>query len=268
MKQHLYFTNQYWEITPYTIIKKDIHEIDHEQNRKSIDFEPELINNAITLSDSNSIVIDERLDSSDIFRFLKATSGGSDGDNLTREDAQSLTKKLLALGYLFSKGTNEPKGIIISGADFEKKIFSGIVVPIMKIHWVDASDSNIEKDTYLFSDLAEDTDIITYVDCSDEIPLGWFFNQISHGIRVEAKGEEMKILPPKKLQLITEREPQSKSETHRFFDIKLSEILDQDGFDYLGRLLDSRWDKSQWNLYYNLAAHAIQLYMKFGFKIS
>lgn len=194
----------------------------------------------------------------------------------------NVISKLLALGYLLNTHRNygEMKAIVgmdgvespvgESNGGTGKSIFGEMIEQIKKTFVVDAKKPGLTHDNFIYDGMSDQTEVIIFDDCRPNLDFEAFFSQITKGVKINSKGMKRVRIDPPKFYFTTNHVlgGRGNSFDRRQFVITFSDFFNKNRNpgDFFGRQLFHNWDQDQWNLYYNIMACAIQVYMRFGLR--
>ncbi len=130
---------------------------------------------------------------------------------------------------------------------------------------VDGKTADMKADKFLYHGVDERTREIVIDDVGVNFPFEILFSQITNFIRVKPFAGAPITLPAPIFTITTNHSinGEGNSFKRRQYPLAFSNFFNEfrTPAHYFGHQLFTDWDKSQWNLYYNLMATAIQIYM-------
>jgi DNA primase len=226
---------------------------------------------------------------SQFLRYLRNTSDFSWQKNpgeITPDDRmenyQHLLAKLWAFGYLLHTYFVRSKAKAVIGMDGKlsalgesqggtgKSIFGFAVGQIIPQFYLDATRKDITDDKFLWDGMTEKHDNCFIDDVRTNFDFKILFNSIEGRWEVQNKGERRFRIPEdetSKIYLTTNNaiNGEGNSYKRRQFVIAFSDYYNANRTpaDEFGGDLFSDWNQNQWNLFYNMAAQALQVYFRF-----
>lgn len=298
-KQLLFFTNEYWEVTPNNIKAHKYTGLNYAAWRDDIiPFSPTLIENPLKLTitedkDQPKPTITCNVpDKADIVKYFTATSdilwrtseSGNKEDTDKRIDVlyASLADKIIAAGYTLS-GYMDPslmKAVICMDAlesevgrsegGTGKSIFATMFEYLIPTVVISAKNPRLAEDPHLYEQVNERTKLIDLDDCRKSFDFESFLADITRGITVNPKGLKRIYVGLKRWIVTTNHSirGEDRSYLRRQYVIAFSDYFNQDRtpFDVFGHAMFVEWDHDQFNWFYNFMAGCLQVFMIHGLK--
>lgn len=199
------------------------------------------------------------------------------------ENAEHLVAKLTSIGYLLHnyKDSSVSKAVIfMDGRQSEvgtsngrsgKSLAGKAIEHVIPQHYIGAKGKNLTDDAFIFDGLNEKHRNLFLDDVRANIDFEFFFPMITGKVMVNQKGGKRFTLSfeqtPKLLISTNHAINGDGSSFHdRQWLVAYSDYYNDDHkpMDDFGIAFFSEWDYEQWNLFYNLMATCIQLYLKLG----
>lgn len=199
------------------------------------------------------------------------------------ENTEHLMAKLTAIGYLLHsyKDSSVSKAVILmdgrqsevgtSNGRTGKSLMGKAIEHVIPQHYIGAKGKNLTDDVFLFDGLTEKHRNLFLDDVRANIDFEFFFPLITGKLMVNQKGGRRFTLPfeqTPKLLISTNHaiNGEGSSFQDRQWLVAFSDFYNDDHkpLDDFGVAFFTDWDYEQWNLFYNLMATCIQLYLKYG----
>lgn len=204
-------------------------------------------------------------------------------DALTDEDRRTwkmhLATKLIAWGYKLRDHrdrANMRAVICMDGLESQvgkseggsgKSIYAQATRHAQPLFLVDGKTADLKNDRFLYHGVDERTREIVFDDVRVNFDFELLFSQITEFIRVKPFQGAPITIPSPVFTITTNHaiRGDSTSFRRRQYLLGFSNFFNEyrTPRHYFGHNLFDDWDKAQWNLYYNLMATAIQVYMQF-----
>ena len=276
----------------------------HVWQEKIIDFDAKITPPLLTVSRTEDeqwkITESEAVKKSDIYKFFVATSNFwwqkeyelKEGKWSKKETADALLPgemdqlrahlvcKLIAAGYTLHEFRNKAqmKAVIaMDGVESEvgksqggtgKSIYSTMFENLLPTAIIDGKKPRLTEDPFIYENVTENTAIIVVDDARSDLDFEFFFSQITRGADVNQKGIKKFRIDAPKFIINTNHDIKGEgtSFSRRQYKLAFSDFFNgqRTPQDYFGKLLFVEWDYEQWNLFYNLMATAIQIYLQFN----
>ncbi len=191
-----------------------------------------------------------------------------------------LVCKLISAGYMLHEFTNKAqmKAVIaMDGVEVEvgksqggtgKSIYSTMFEHLLPTAIIDGKKPRLTEDPFIYENVTENTAIIVVDDARSDLDFEFFFSGITRGIDVNKKGIPKFRLNSPKFIINTNHDikGEGNSFSRRQYRLAFSDFFNANRTpqDYFGKLLFVEWDYDQWNLFYNLMATSIQIYLKYN----
>ncbi len=296
--QYLYFLNNYWKITADSVTAHEYGTLPHTiwsneiiQGKPKL-LDPVLADKQIESATGEKVVLvaaDNGGDKGHMYQFLCHTSCMhhkklAKGQSATREDEliqlRHLLSKILAIGYIMHdyKDLSNMRAIICmdaketeigrSDGGTGKSLFSMMFKELMQTFVIDAKAKNLTEQNHLFEGVDERTKAIILDDCRTNIDFEFFFSKITRAVTVNPKGLKKYDVQAPQFIFNTNHVVggSGNSFNRRQYLLAFSDYFNHSRTpkDEFGCLMFSEWDERQWNLFYNLVAHCIRIYLKYG----
>lgn len=199
------------------------------------------------------------------------------------ENAQHLMAKLTSFGYLVHsyKDSSVCKAVVCmdgrlsevgsSNGRSGKSIYGKAIGAVLPQVYIPAKGKNLTDDQFLTTDVTEKHKNIFLDDVRANIDFEFFFPWITGNMTVNQKGGRRFTLgfeQTPKLLITTNHAMNGDggSFKDRQWLVAFSDYYNETHkpIDDFGQQFFSDWDFEQWNLFYNLVANCIQLYLKYG----
>ncbi len=298
--QWMFFKNQVWQITKDEIIplkygqsnklvwKNEI--INHE-----VSVLPKQFN--VGIDEETGLYTVEIMEADNIFlKFLQNTARmywkkEKEGEELTRkevlEQQQHLANRLYAFGYLLHRYKDPEKAWCVYSMDARlsdegesfggsgKSLALGALQRIMNYAYLDGRKPNLTKDVHIFGQVNENTDFLFLDDAGQTVDFEVFFNVItgdmdcnpkfgsytlpfttSPKIAMNTNFTNRRINPSVERRLLYN----AYSDYYHYGPNENYSEQWQPSDDFGKRLFDD-FDENQWNMFLNLMANCVQLYL-------
>lgn len=199
------------------------------------------------------------------------------------ENIEHLLAKLTAMGYLLHnyKDPGVCKAVVAmdgklsevgaSNGRTGKSLLGKAIAQMVNQVYIGGKSKNLTEDNFLYNDVTDKTKNIFIDDVRANLDFEHFFPLITGDLSVNVKSGGRFILPFSKTPklLITTNHAingDGSSFADRQWVIAFSDYYNDTHkpVDDFGVSFFSEWDYAQWNLFYNLCACSIHLYLKFG----
>lgn len=303
-KQRLYFKDNCWEISKtdlkeldYTAVNYNIwadqkHEFPAKLiPQKLIDVKLEGDNQfsySLTPAGKNCQFLQFLINASNYtWRKEKQIAGGDDSVCIEPEEIAEnnlhLISKLAAFGYmvLSAKDRSVSRAVVaMDGKQSEvgqsngrsgKSILGEALKQIQKTLYIDGKKKEIESDTFLWDGLDEKYSTVFLDDVRTNFSLEFLFANITGDWNANWKGGRRFNIPfhqSPKIYITTNHALNGRGSSFmdRQYLIAFSDFYNDDHkptHDF-GCLFFDEWDYEQWNLFWNLVANCVQVYLKYG----
>lgn len=302
--QRLYFKNSVWEIkagelkeVDYTDVTYNIwhdqkHEFPAQLHKKPIIEvtcnEDKEYSYKLTAEGKRCQFLQFLINTSNFtWRKEKAIADGDtsiviDADELN-ENMQHLISKLAAFGYmaLSAKDRNVSRAVVaMDGKQSEvgqsngrsgKSILGEAMKQISKTLYIDGKKKEIEGDIFIWDGMDEKYKCVFLDDVRTNFSLEFLFANITGDWNVNWKGGRRFTIPftmSPKIYITTNHALNGRGSSFmdRQYLIAFSDFYNDEHKpkDDFGGLFFDDWDFDQWNLFWNLVACSIQIYLKYG----
>lgn len=231
----------------------------------------------------------------DFLNFLNNASNfhwektrGNSNAKLTTEEKidndEHFLSKLCAIGYMLHnyRNSNVLKAVICmdgkmsevgssNGRTGKSIVSSALKVMIPSMMEMSGKKRDLVEDRFIWEGVDERTQLICIDDLRQNIDFEFFFSNITGNMQVDSKGTKKFTIPQHltpKLFLTTNHaiEGEGISFKDRQWLIVFSDYYSDKHrpIDEHKRMFFDEWEKSQWNLYFNMMALALQCYFRFG----
>ena len=298
-RQFMFFTEEYWEITPKGITSHKYTSL-HGAVWKDdiIPFAPKLIEHPVTLKisgeeDHPRIDLEAGIsEDSDILRYFMATSDilwrtahdKSDEATLKRVNTQfaSMADKIIATGYVLSNYMDPGllKAIVCMDAlesengrsegGTGKSIWATMFEHVIPTKVISAKNPRLTEDPHLYEVLDDRTRVVVLDDCRRNLDFESFLSDITRGITSNPKGLKRLFLGPKRMVFTTNHSirGEDRSYVRRQYILAFSDYfnLERTPYSEFKHAMFAEWDHDQFNWFYNFMAGCLQMYMIHGLK--
>jgi hypothetical protein len=204
-------------------------------------------------------------------------------DDELQENVVHLLSKLCAIGYMLMdfKDGNTAKAVIgmdgkqsdigVSNGRSGKSLVGEALRKVKPTAYINGQKTDIETDPFVWNDITEKTQIVFMDDVHGGFKIQSQFANITGDWAVNYKGGGRCTFPfsmSPKLYISTNHALYGSGDSFTdrqwliaFSDFYNSEHKPKDDF---GQLFFDEWEFEQWNLFWNLMAGCIQLYLRFG----
>jgi hypothetical protein len=302
--QRLYFKNRAWEIKPESVKEIDYSAVTYNiWNDQKHDFPAVLINKPLIevelIEDMKfHYSITPEGERCQFLQFLINTSNFTwrkekqiaAGDKTVTVDSEELYEnnlhlisKLAAMGYmaLSAKDRSVSRAVVaMDGKQSEvgqsngrsgKSILGEAQKHIMPTLYIDGKKKDIEGDIFIWDSMTEKTKCVFMDDVRTNFSLEFLFANITGDWNVNCKGGRRFTIPfnqSPKLYLTTNHALNGRGSSFldRQYIIAFSDFYNDEHKpkDDFGGLFFDDWDFDQWNLFWNLLANCLQIYLKYG----
>ena len=219
-------------------------------------------------------------------RLMEEAPDKVDGSELDREESenvQHLVSKLAAIGYMLMtcKDRSVAKAVIaMDGKQSEvgqsngrsgKSIIGEMFKQILPTAFINGKNRDMENDTFLWDAVTEKTRVVFIDDVRTNFDIEFMFPNITGDWNVNHKGGSRAVIPfqlSPKVYIPTNHALNGKgsSFTDRMWIIAFSDYYNDTHkpVDDFGQMFFDEWDFEQWNLFWNLLAVCVQVYLRFG----
>lgn len=199
------------------------------------------------------------------------------------ENIEHLLARLTALGFLLHsyKDPGVCKAVIAmdgklsevgsSNGRSGKSLFGNAVAQIVNQVYIGGKSKNLTEDSFLYNDVTDKTRNLFLDDVRSNIDFEHFFPLITGNLSVNVKSGGRFIIPfenTPKLLITTNHaiNGDGSSFADRQWIIAFSDFYNDTHkpTDDFGLKLFYDWGYDQWNLFYNMCANAVSLYLKYG----
>lgn len=221
---------------------------------------------------------DKHLDETRTPRFGEE---GSKLNDFTEDFKLSLLSKLTAIGYLLHQYNNQAvqKAIIAmderispvgdSQGRSGKSLMSKALEQMVNVVTIPGKGLDLVNDRFAFEQVTSQTRVITLDDLDMRFDFELLFPSITGGVQVNGKGKQRFTLEghQKPKFLLTTNHAilgSSGSFRDRQFKVAFSNYFDEEykpEMEYGCQFFSEDWDQEQWNLFYNLMAECLGLYL-------
>ena len=294
--QCLYFKNSVWYITP-DAIREILYENfpNHVWAEQVIDFEPTLLDPLFSIErkDNNELRLETARDhNSHFLQFLINTSkiywreeeNAQITDEQRLEQSNHLINKISALGYLLHNYRDDSKVYAVIGMDNRisdvgesnggtgKSIFGFAVSKITSYEYLSGKPRKFTENPHIWQNITEKTCFIFIDDARISFDFEFLYPVITGQMTINPKGIAAFTLPKDKtpkLYISTNHalHINGDSDERRQFKIAFSDYYNKSRTpeSETGQVFFSRdWPADQRNLFYNIVASSIQVYLKYG----
>jgi hypothetical protein len=302
--QHFYFENSVWEVTKSKIQQIDYAAMSnhHFWYDKKKQFPAQLIQQPLMRfwkeETGYNYTLSETGKQCHFLQFLinasnftwkkeRMIANGDTSVSITPEDVQEnnthLLSKLCAFGYLLLdfKDPNTAKAVVgMDGKQSEvgesngrsgKSLFGEAMRQIKSSAYINGKKSDIETDTFIWNDIIEKTQFVFIDDVRPRFNFESQFANITGDWAVNYKGGGRATFPfsmsPKEyISTNHALNGDGSSFKARQWLLAFSDFYNDthQPKDDFGLLFFTEWEFEQWNLFYNLCALCVQLYLTFG----
>ncbi len=213
--------------------------------------------------------------------ILKAMAHLNDKEQ--QEMATHLVNKLTGMGYLMHRYRDFTNEKMVIGMDAKespvgesfgrsgKSLIGTALAHVFPVTPIDGKKSNLEDDPFLFENVTPSTAMVFIDDTKPGIKISRFFAVVTGVMEVNGKNQPKKIIPrdkTPKLYMTTNHNPEASdgSTRDRVFLMAFGDWYNEHHkpMHDFGRAFFQEWDNDQWNLFYNLMANCVSLYLKLG----
>lgn len=301
--QRLYFKNSAWEIKPGQMKEIDYSAVNYNiWSDQKYEFPAQLLPRTLLdvhLSDDNkfSYKLTREGERCQFLQFLINTSNFTwrkEKQMLTdktvsidseeqHENVLHLISKLAAFGYLAlsAKDRNVSRAVVaMDGKQSEvgqsngrsgKSILGEAMKQVMKTLYIDGKKKDIEGDIFIWDGMDEKYKAVFLDDVRTNFNLEFLFANITGDWNVNWKGGRRFTIPfnqSSKIYVTTNHALNGRGSSFmdRQYLIAFSDFYNDEHKpkDDFGGLFFDDWDFEQWNLFWNLVANCLQIYLKFG----
>ena len=223
-----------------------------------------------------NFTLNDNAEKCDFLQFLKRTSMiepcGSEYE--CRNDVHLLSK-LCAIGYLIVgyKDSENPRAVFCeSGTRNGKILFANLFKEISQMYVLPGVNIGLTRDTYLWSQMPENTKIVLIDDILEELQLEYLYSYISGDWVVNKKGGKSYVIPFSKSPkiIVTRNKPLVSSDPSSIFRtwrLQFSDYYNQERTvqSEFGKLFYHEWSTADWAYTWELIADCISLYLRYGY---
>ena len=302
--QYLFFKKQYWCITNNGISIKEYDALkgiiwSDQIIDQNIEVHPQLagiIKKEVNATDgyfnSEGKFLEGLFETSHFYQFLTDTSkmywenekNGSLTEEEKKEQQQNLVNKLSALGYLLHTFRNNSKTYAVIGMDHKisevgesnggtgKSLFGGAVEQVVKTVYIPGKSAKLTDNNHIWQNVDENTNVIFFDDVRMAFDFEFLYPIITGKMLVNPKSKPSFYIPESDTPkiFITSNHAvrcQNNSDERRQFKIAFSDFYNKTNTpaDRFGvNLFSNEWSQEQWQLFYNLVAVSLFIYLKHG----
>jgi len=301
--QYLYFQNNAWEITPKGIKPFENSNIRHhiwnnKIHRRNVTLLPPLIKVTKDESGNFSYTVSEQGKKCHFLQFLinssnfshkkeKLKEAGNKDVFITDEEIQEnnkhLISKLCAMGYMTMdfKDPNVVKAVVGmdgkqgTGTDSNGRCGKSLVGVAMQqlvpTAYINGKKRDLESDQFIWNDIVDETQLVFMDDVLKGFNLESQFANLTGSWQVNYKGGGRRTFPfaaSPKMYISTNFTLRGNGDSFRarqwllgFSDYYNAGHQPKDDFKIL---FFNEWENDQWELFWNLIAQCVYLYMNFG----
>lgn len=193
----------------------------------------------------------------------------------------SLMNKLTAIGYLLHSFRNPSKAKAVICMDAKvsevgqsfgrtgKSLVGAALEHMIPTVFIDGKKKDMEKDPFLYEEVDERSELIWFDDIDKSVDFESFFTIITGRLTVNKKGlSKFKIAKQQTPKLFFTTNHAISGDSDSFLDrqvlLGFSDYYNakRKPIDEFGCLFFDEWNQEQWNLFYNLMATCLQLYLQ------
>jgi len=294
--QSFYFKNSIWEVSADNI-KQESHARmrAHIWGDRLLNFDAKVTEPLVNVEynkeyDRFAIAPTETGAKCDFLQFLINTSNFvwrkmKKGEEITSEDeaevSRHIVNKMTAIGYMLHDYKNDSELVAVVAMDGKLsevgssngrsgKSLVGVAIEHMVPQvYIPAKDPKITEDRFIFAEVSERTKNVFIDDCRVSFDFEFLFPYITGKFKVNPKGGQP-------FTLDSQSSPKFYIPTNHTMMGEGGSFKDRQAFmvfsdfyndnhkptDDFGKNFWSDWDDEQWNLYYNLMATCVQLYLR------
>lgn len=294
-EQYFYFDKSCWRIRQNEIKEIGYESITHniwEEQKKN--FQAKYLQHPlITFSQADGIYFYEQSDQAGECHFLQFLINVSNftwrkrTDEIEKielqENRQHLLSKLCAIGYMLMECKDPGNARAVLGMDGKqsevgdsngrsgKSLIGEALRVVLPTAYIPGKRRDLLDDNFLWNDVVENTKIVFFDDVLINFNFEFLFPNITGDWTVNYKGGRRITYPfaeSPKIYIATNHAVKGSGSSFRDRQwlLAFSDFYNADHkpvHDF-GCLFFSEWDYYQWNLFWNLMANCIQLYLKFG----
>jgi DNA primase len=294
--QHFYFQNQYWQIKPTGVSARGYNELPHNVWRERLkDFHatilPPLVSTEKDEDGDYPICLSEDWEKCDVLRFLALTSEYNWRDKekgytveQCREHTFSLLTKLTAIGYLLHDFRNPAVAKAVIAMDIKnsevgssfgrtgKSLIGLFIEQMVPTIIFDGKKKKLMDDDFMLEQVDHRTQCLVFDDVRKEIDFEGFFSLITGVATINKKGvSKFKLESTQALKLFFSTNHAISGTGSSFKDrqvlLGFSDYFNPNrkpSTEFGKEFFSDEWDAEQWNLFYNLMANCVQLYLQHG----
>lgn len=199
------------------------------------------------------------------------------------ENIIHLVSKMSAIGYLLLSAKNKsvPRAVVaMDGKQSEvgesngrsgKSLIGDALTQVIPTLYINGKTNDMDKDTFLWTEMTDKTKLVFIDDVRVNFNIEFLFPFITGDWKVNYKGGGRATIPfikSPKIYIPTNHalNGQGGSFSARQWLIAFSDYYNEthQPKDDFGGLFFDDWDYLQWNLFWNLMANCLQIYLKFG----
>jgi hypothetical protein len=207
----------------------------------------------------------------EFYEFMELVAGN---------DVENTMYLVSMVGYLLHqyKDPSKPFAVILAeetedenkGGGTGKGILVKALSKLAKIETVDGKNFKLDK-SFAFQRVGLDTEIIAIEDMRKNVDFEGFYPIITEGITIEKKNKDEMFIPfadsPKIIFTTNYTIPSTGDHAkrrQRVFEFSNFFSATKSPLDHFGHRLFDDWDRDEWNRFYNLLFHCVQIYLKDG----
>lgn len=220
--------------------------------------------------------LSENAEKCDFLQFLKRTSMIEPcGSEYEYRNDVHLLSKLCAIGYLVV-GYKDPNNLRVviceSGIRNGKTLFANLFKEISQMYVLPGLNISLTRDTYLWSQMPENTKIVLIDDIPEEPLFEYLYSKITDDWVINKKGGKSYVIPFSKSPkiIVTSNKPlksRDLSWKFRVWRLKFSDYYSQERnvLSEFGKLFYHEWSTADWVYTWELIADCISLYLRYGY---
>lgn len=292
-RQYFYFKNYCWEVTADAIRQIDYAALDHciwrdEQRNYEVRRTAPVMR--VDKSADGDFEFAQLNKNCQFLQFLINTSNFTwrkEPQDISQEELQEntdhLVAKLCAIGYLclsFKDKAVSRAVVAMDGKQSEvgqsngrsgKSLVGDMLKYVHPTTYINGKNNDSTTDQFYFNDVDEKTKSVFIDDVRTNFSLEPLFAYITGDFSVNYKGGRRATFPFQKSPKIYLTTNHAINGTGSSFNDRQWKIAFSDFYndthkptDDFGNLFFDEWDQEQWNLFWNMVAECVQLYLKFG----
>ena len=293
--QRFYFRDNWWHITSDAITVQEypqLHEMIWDEQRKRGYCPPQLpplIDVRKTADDNFEYTITPTGAKCHFLKFLENASNftwrkDNPEPGELAENAQHLISKLAAFGFLVSTAKDKSISKAVIGMDGKqsevgesngrsgKSLIGELRRQVMPIAYIPGKKPDIFNDAFVWNDVDEKTRLVFIDDVLQNFNLEYLFPNLTGDWTVNKKGGSRITYPfakSPKIYISTNHAIKGDGSSFRArqWIIAFSDYYNDtfSPLDDFGQLFFDEWDFEQWNLFWNLLATCVQIYLRHGY---